>query len=202
MHITASVFINDSESGPHHDYERWLDKPTPHEPISQYRHNRTGEDNGGGRLKRQVMGREGAPATGKPDLGTWERIFYGEFDGRRKKRVLVKIIGEWMVILKASLNASKEDAMRLMLRFTIPVEKGNEAAADGTLPQDMKDLVDHLKAESAYFYVQDGKRAGEIVFEESDASRLTMINEPLFAKLNAAIDIKPVLNLEELLKGL
>lgn len=96
MHITASVFINDDESGLHHDYEKWLEKLAPHEPISQYQHNRTGEDNGDAHLKRQVMGREVVVAVtnGKLDFGTWERIFYGEFDGRRKKRVLVKIIGE------------------------------------------------------------------------------------------------------------
>jgi secondary thiamine-phosphate synthase enzyme len=95
MHITASVFINDDESGLHHDYEVWLEKLAPHEPISQYRHNRTGEDNGDAHLKRQVMGREVVVAVtdGKLDFGTWEQIFYGEFDGRRKKRVLVKIIG-------------------------------------------------------------------------------------------------------------
>ncbi len=96
MHITASVFINDDESGLHHDYEVWLEKLAPHEPISQYRHNRTGEDNGDAHLKRQVMGREVVVAVtdGELDFGTWEQIFYGEFDGRRKKRVLVKIIGE------------------------------------------------------------------------------------------------------------
>ena len=96
MHITASVFINDDESGLHHDYEVWLEKLAPHEPISQYQHNRTGEDNGDAHLKRQVMGREVTVAVtnGKLDFGTWEQIFYGEFDGRRKKRVLVKIIGE------------------------------------------------------------------------------------------------------------
>ena len=96
MHITASVFINDDEPGLHHDYEVWLEKLAPHEPISQYRHNRTGEDNGDAHLKRQVMGREVVVAVtdGKLDFGTWEQIFYGEFDGRRKKRVLVKIIGE------------------------------------------------------------------------------------------------------------
>ena len=96
MHITASVFINDNESGLHQDYEEWLEKLAPHAPVSQYRHNRTGEDNGDAHLKRQVMGREVVVAItkGKLDLGTWERIFYGEFDGRRKKRVLVKIIGE------------------------------------------------------------------------------------------------------------
>ena len=92
--------------------------------------------------------------------------------------------------------------MRLMLRFTIPVEKGNEAAADGSISQTIKELVDQVQAESAYFYVQDGKRAGMIVFEESDVTRLTAINEPLFAKLNAEIDIMPVLNLSDLLKNL
>ncbi|MEW6602555.1 MAG: secondary thiamine-phosphate synthase enzyme YjbQ [Nitrospirota bacterium] len=96
MHITASVFINDDESGLHHDYEKWLEKLAPHEPVSQYRHNATGEDNGDAHLKRQVMGREVVVAVtdGKLDFGTWERIFYGEFDGMRRKRVLVKIIGE------------------------------------------------------------------------------------------------------------
>jgi len=96
MHITASVFINDNEQGLHADYEDWLERIAPHEPISSYRHNRTGEDNGDAHLKRQVMGREVVVAItdGKLDFGTWERIFYGEFDGRRKKRVLVKIIGE------------------------------------------------------------------------------------------------------------
>ena len=96
MHITASVFINDDESGLHHDYEVWLEKLAPHEPISQYQHNRTGEDNGDAHMKRQVMGREVVVAVseGKLDFGTWEQIFYGEFDGRRRKRVLVKIIGE------------------------------------------------------------------------------------------------------------
>lgn len=95
MHITASVFINDDESGLHHDYDVWLEKLAPHEPVSQYRHNRTGEDNGDAHLKRQVMGREVVVAVtdGKLDFGTWEQIFYGEFDGRRRKRVLVKIIG-------------------------------------------------------------------------------------------------------------
>ena len=96
MHITASVFINDDESGLHADYEDWLEKLAPHEPISHYRHNRTGEDNGDAHLKRQVMGREGVGAVpnGGLDFGTWEQIFYGEFDGRRTKRILVKIIGE------------------------------------------------------------------------------------------------------------
>ena len=96
MHITASVFINDDEPGLHHDYERWLEELAPHQPVSQYRHNDTGEDNADAHLKRQVMGREVVVAVtnGKLDFGTWERIFYGEFDGRRPKRVLVKIIGE------------------------------------------------------------------------------------------------------------
>ena len=96
MHITASVFINDDESGLHHDYEKWLEKLAPHEPISQYRHNDTGEDNADAHMKRQVMGREVVVAVtnGQLDFGTWEQIFYGEFDGKRKKRVLVKIIGE------------------------------------------------------------------------------------------------------------
>jgi secondary thiamine-phosphate synthase enzyme len=96
MHITASVFINDDEKGLHHDYEAWLEKLAPHEPVSQYRHNDTGEDNADAHIKRQVMGREVVVAVtaGKLDFGTWEQIFYGEFDGRRKKRVLVKIIGE------------------------------------------------------------------------------------------------------------
>ena len=95
MHITASVFINDDESGLHRDYERWLEQLAPHEPTDQYLHNRTGEDNGDAHLKRQVMGREVVVAVtdGKLDFGTWERIFYGEFDGRRRKRVLVKIVG-------------------------------------------------------------------------------------------------------------
>lgn len=96
MHITASVFINDNESGLHDDYERWLEELAPHEPISRYRHNLTGEDNGDAHLKRQIMGREVVVAItdGQLDFGPWERIFYGEFDGRRRKRVLVKIIGE------------------------------------------------------------------------------------------------------------
>jgi secondary thiamine-phosphate synthase enzyme len=95
MHITASVFINDDESGLHHDYEVWLEKLAPHEPVGQYRHNGY-EDNADAHLKRQVMGREVVVAVtdGKLDFGTWERIFYGEFDGRRDKRVLIKIIGE------------------------------------------------------------------------------------------------------------
>ncbi len=96
MHITASVFINDNESGLHQDYEEWLEKLAPHEPLSLYRHNNTGEDNGDAHLKRQVMGREVVVAItgGELDFGPWEQIFYGEFDGRRRKRVLVKIIGE------------------------------------------------------------------------------------------------------------
>ena len=96
MHITASVFINDDETGLHDDYERWLEELAPHEPISRYRHNNTGEDNGDAHLKRQIMGREVVVAItdGELDFGPWEQIFYGEFDGRRKKRVLVKIIGE------------------------------------------------------------------------------------------------------------
>jgi secondary thiamine-phosphate synthase enzyme len=95
MHITASVFINDDESGLHHDYELWLEKLAPHEPVSQYQHN-VGEDNADAHMKRQIMGREVVVAVteGNLDFGTWEQIFYGEFDGRRKKRVLVKIIGE------------------------------------------------------------------------------------------------------------
>ncbi len=96
MHITASVFINDDEPGLHHDYEAWLERLAPHAPTSQYRHNDTGEDNADAHLKRQVMGREVVVAItgGKLDFGPWEQIFYGEFDGRRKKRVLVKVIGE------------------------------------------------------------------------------------------------------------
>ena len=96
MHITASVFINDNERGLHQDYKRWLEELAPHEPISKYLHNRTGEDNGDAHLKRQIMGREVVVAVtnGRLDFGPWEQIFYGEFDGRRRKRVLVKIIGE------------------------------------------------------------------------------------------------------------
>jgi secondary thiamine-phosphate synthase enzyme len=96
MHITASVFINDDERGLHEDYKKWLEEIAPHEPLSQYLHNRTGEDNGDAHLKRQVMGREVVVAVteGRLDFGPWEQIFYGEFDGRRRKRVLVKIIGE------------------------------------------------------------------------------------------------------------
>ena len=95
MHITASVYINDDERGLLADYEAWLERLAPHEPTSQYRHNLTGEDNGDAHLKRQVMGREVVVAIteGKLDFGPWEQIFYGEFDGRRRKRVLVKIIG-------------------------------------------------------------------------------------------------------------
>jgi len=95
MHITASVFINDDEQGLHSDFERWLEELAPHEPLSRYRHNRTGEDNGDAHLKRSVMGREVVVAVtgGELDFGPWEQIFYGEFDGRRKKRILVKIIG-------------------------------------------------------------------------------------------------------------
>lgn len=96
MHITASVFINDNESGLHHDYDVWLEKLAPHDPVSQYQHNRTGEDNADAHMKRQIMGREVVVAItrGKLDFGPWEQIFYGEFDGNRRKRVLVKIIGE------------------------------------------------------------------------------------------------------------
>ena len=96
MHITASVFINDNETVLHHDYEVWLERLAPHAPVGQYQHNRTGEDNADAHLKRQVMGREVVVAItkGKLDFGPWEQIFYGEFDGRRRKRVLVKIIGE------------------------------------------------------------------------------------------------------------
>ncbi|MCL4178348.1 MAG: secondary thiamine-phosphate synthase enzyme YjbQ [Verrucomicrobia bacterium] len=96
MHISASVFINDNESGLLQDYEDWLEELAPHEPTGQYRHNRTGEDNADAHLKRQIMGREVVVAIteGKLDFGPWEQIFYGEFDGRRRKRVLVKIIGE------------------------------------------------------------------------------------------------------------
>lgn len=96
MHITASVFINDDERGLHQDFEKFLEKLAPHEPLSQYQHNNTGEDNADAHLKRTVMGREVVVAVskGKLDFGPWEQIFYGEFDGRRRKRVLVKIIGE------------------------------------------------------------------------------------------------------------
>jgi secondary thiamine-phosphate synthase enzyme len=96
MHITASVFINDDEAGLHDDYDAWLEQLAPHAPTSQYRHNDTGEDNADAHLKRQIMGREVMVAitNGKLDFGPWEQIFYGEFDGRRKKRVLIKVIGE------------------------------------------------------------------------------------------------------------
>ena len=96
MHITASVFINDDEPGLHHDYRAWLERLAPHEPVADYRHNDTGEDNADAHMKRQVMGREVVVAItdGQLDFGPWEQIFYGEFDGRRRKRVLVKIIGE------------------------------------------------------------------------------------------------------------
>lgn len=96
MHITASVYINDAEPGLIADYDRWLEELAPHEPISQYKHNNTGEDNGDAHLKRQVMGREVTVAitNGKLDFGPWEQIHYAEFDGRRRKRALIKIIGE------------------------------------------------------------------------------------------------------------
>lgn len=96
MHITASVYINDAEDGLLCDYDEWLEKLAPHEPVGKYQHNRTGEDNADAHLKRQIMGREVVVAItgGKLDFGPWEQIFYGEFDGRRKKRILVKIIGE------------------------------------------------------------------------------------------------------------
>ena len=96
MHITASVYINDAESGLIRDFDDFLERLAPHEPVSQYRHNRTGEDNADAHLKRQIMGREVVVAVtnGRLDLGPWEQIYYGEFDGRRRKRVLVKVIGE------------------------------------------------------------------------------------------------------------
>ena len=96
MHITASVFINDHESGLHHDFDVWLEKLAPHEPVSSYRHNNTGEDNADAHLKRSIMGREVVVAVtgGKLHFGPWEQIFYGEFDGQRRKRILIKIIGE------------------------------------------------------------------------------------------------------------
>jgi secondary thiamine-phosphate synthase enzyme len=96
MHITASVFINDNESGLHQDFDKWLENMAPHSPTGQYKHNETGEDNADAHLKRQIMGREVVVAitNGKLDFGPWEQIFYGEFDGRRNKRVLVKVIGE------------------------------------------------------------------------------------------------------------
>ena len=96
MHITASVFINDDERGLHQDFENWLEQLAPHEPLSLYQHNNTGEDNADGHLKRTIMGREVviAVTAGELDLGPWEQVFYGEFDGCRRKRVLVKIVGE------------------------------------------------------------------------------------------------------------
>jgi len=96
MHITASVFVNDDEPGLHADFERWLERLAPHAPTAQYDHNRTGEDNADAHLKRQIMGREVVVAItgGKLDLGPWEQVFYGEFDGRRRKRVLIKIVGQ------------------------------------------------------------------------------------------------------------
>jgi len=96
MHITASVFINDDERGLHHDFEEWLEGLAPEKPHSRYRHNDTGEDNGDAHLKRTIMGREAviAVTNGHLDFGPWEQVFYGEFDGKREKRVLVKIIGE------------------------------------------------------------------------------------------------------------
>ena len=96
MHITASVFINDDERGLHDDYDKWLERLAPHAPTSQYRHNDTGEDNADAHMKRQIMGREVVVAItkGELDFGPWEQIFYGEFDGRRRKRALVKVIGE------------------------------------------------------------------------------------------------------------
>ena len=96
IHITASVFINDNESGLHQDFDKWLEKLAPHDPTDQYEHNETGEDNADAHLKRQIMGREVVVAitNGKLDFGPWEQIFYGEFDGQRNKRVLVKVIGE------------------------------------------------------------------------------------------------------------
>jgi secondary thiamine-phosphate synthase enzyme len=96
MHITASVFINDDERGLHQDYERWLEEIAPHEPVASYRHNDTGEDNADAHIKRQIMGREVVVAItdGRLDFGPWETIFYGEFDGRRRKRVLIKVIGD------------------------------------------------------------------------------------------------------------
>jgi secondary thiamine-phosphate synthase enzyme len=96
MHITASVFINDNEGGLHQDFDKWLEELAPHAPTGQYKHNETGEDNADAHLKRQIMGREVVVAitNGKLEFGPWEQIFYGEFDGRRNKRVLVKVIGE------------------------------------------------------------------------------------------------------------
>jgi secondary thiamine-phosphate synthase enzyme len=131
MHITASVFINDDESGLHHDYEVWLERLAPHAPIDQYWHNRTGEDNADAHLKRQVMGREVVVAVtnGRLDFGTWERILYSEFDSRRRKRLLVKIIGEqarselscvqWVVALvrhnKRTVCTAKWPGLRIKL---------------------------------------------------------------------------------------
>ncbi len=96
MHITASVFINDDESGLHRDYDKWLEKLAPHDPTTHYDHNKTGEDNADAHLKRQIMGREVVVAitNGRLDFGPWEQIFYGEFDGRRRKRALIKVIGD------------------------------------------------------------------------------------------------------------
>lgn len=96
MHISASVFINDDESGLHHDFEKWLEQLAPEKPYNQYKHNDTGEDNADAHLKRQIMGREVVVAItdGRLDFGPWEQIFYGEFDGKRRKRILIKIIGE------------------------------------------------------------------------------------------------------------
>ncbi|MGQ0795037.1 MAG: secondary thiamine-phosphate synthase enzyme YjbQ [Nitrosopumilaceae archaeon] len=95
MHITSSVFINDDETGLHHDYEKWLEELAPHEPVNKYQHNKTGEDNADAHLKRQIMGREVVLAitNGRLDFGPWEQIFYGEFDGKRSKRVLIKVLG-------------------------------------------------------------------------------------------------------------
>jgi secondary thiamine-phosphate synthase enzyme len=96
MHISASVFINDNELGLHYDFENWLEKLAPHDPIEYYRHNDTGEDNADAHLKRQIMGREVVVAitNGNLDFGPWEQIFYGEFDGQRSKKILIKVIGE------------------------------------------------------------------------------------------------------------
>ena len=96
MHISSSIFINDNEDGLHEDFRKWLEDLAPHNPINQYRHNDTGEDNADAHLKRQIMGREVVIAitNGKPDFGPWEQIFYGEFDGQRNKKILIKLIGE------------------------------------------------------------------------------------------------------------
>ena len=115
MHITASVFINDDESGLHRDYKRWLEELAPHEPISHYDHNRTGEDNGDAHHKRQIMGREVVVAVtdGQLHFGTWEQIFYGEFDGRRRKRVLVKLLGvapSWVKDLLSKLRIRRRNS--------------------------------------------------------------------------------------------